>query len=200
MKKLITIIFTILSISLVILGGIALNNWQKNNQIKAITKSERKHIEQYFDIKAVKSLKNGEKTFHYFSPLLNSDHFYQGNLPLSLYKKSTKGKEDIFIEPIVEKTSLKNVKTVTIHEVRYKHGLFKVSKVSNQVVSRYHVNEAYDHVTLSQLFKEKEEVVNQKLKELSHGKWNHEHLDAMTEKKRILTDQFDIASNQFVIG
>ncbi|RLU33537.1 polysaccharide deacetylase family protein [Streptococcus iniae] len=199
MKKLNTIIFAIISVIFIIFWGITVNNWQINNQVKAIIKSEKKHTERYLSIKSVKSLENGDKTFHYFSPLANSDHFYQDNLPMSVYQKATNDKEDVFIEPIIEETPLKNVKTVTIHEVRYKHGLFQVNKASDQVVSRYHVNEAFEHVRLSQLFKEKEETVNQKLKDLSHGKWNHEHLDAMTEKKHILTDQFDIASNQLLL-
>ncbi|WP_259463144.1 hypothetical protein [Streptococcus iniae] len=101
MKKLNTIIFAIISVIFIIFWGITVNNWQINNQVKAIIKSEKKHTERYLSIKSVKSLENGDKTFHYFSPLANSDHFYQDNLPMSVYQKATNDKEDVFIEPII---------------------------------------------------------------------------------------------------
>lgn len=41
MKKLNTIIFAIISVIFIIFWGITVNNWQINNQVKAIIKSEK---------------------------------------------------------------------------------------------------------------------------------------------------------------
>nr|WP_306675831.1 hypothetical protein [Streptococcus didelphis] len=163
--------------------------------ITSIYKGRKKESNSTYPIKTVKSLKEGESTYYYFSPLKDSDDFYKNNLPLSLYKYKEKShKYDlIFIKPVIKTTALKGIKEVIIHKINYEQKFFKLIKSSDKIISHYYSKDDFSPFKIEELFSNHPEKLAEAIKKLKPDYFfDLAKMDQLSEDDNLLKNAYHI--------
>ncbi|MDV5977738.1 UNVERIFIED_CONTAM: polysaccharide deacetylase family protein [Streptococcus canis] len=201
MKKLNFILVSLLSIVLVSLAVISVNHWKMNRDSQHLVLAEKKKGKSGLTIKTVKHIKNGQKDYYYFSPTANADDFFVNNLPVSMYQNEAVDKAVILLKPKLQASQLKSIKKLTISKIVYQKKLFHLAKVSEKVVSSYHVTKAFQPFQLKDLVSGHLERINQEVgKKYPDKAFQLADDGKLSEKDNLVSDHFEVTSGNLVFG
>ncbi|KGR72942.1 polysaccharide deacetylase family protein [Streptococcus phocae subsp. salmonis] len=197
MKKINYILIVLLSLSLLGIALFFINDWKVKRDIQNLVTEQQTKPNQAPNIQAVKHIKNGDRDFYYFSPIKTVDRFYDSNLPTSLYANQPKNKAVVMIKPQLEKSNLKNVKQLAISQTVYRVKPFGLQKMSQKIISRYHVKENYERFTVKDLVSGHLERIEQEVsKRYPEKSFALSKSQALSEKDGLLSDGFRVVSGK----
>lgn len=200
MKKLSYIIITLFLILGFSLSAFFFHDKYIQGKVNEIIKQEKIALKEEGAYQSLETLKQGNLDFYYYAPLKNNADFYQGNLPLSLYKEKRSDSEFVLIIPKFTKSSLQNVKLASIHQVTYRKGFLKVTKKSDKVISSYHVTNDYQQFRVTDLVNGHIDRIAEEIKKLDPNTVFDPTLTGhLTEKNGVLSDSLKIDENGIVV-
>ncbi|VTS25188.1 polysaccharide deacetylase family protein [Streptococcus dysgalactiae] len=200
MKKINLILASLLSIVLLGLIFISVNQWEIKKESHQLVLAEKKKSSQV-TIKSVKKIKVDQKDYYYFSPLTNADDFFVNNLPVSMYKDEPVDKAVILLKPEWHPSQLKGIHKVTISKKVYQKKWFHLKKVSEKVVSSYHVTDDFQRFALKDLVSGHLERISQEVEKRYPDKAFHiTDDDQLNESNHLVTDHFDVSAGHLVLG
>lgn len=199
MRKIVYVLIGIFGIVLITIGLFAWKSWTIQKQLQIIVKKENKNHATGKSFSSVKVIQEENQTYYYFAPTAVNKKFYHENLPLSLYKKSEE-KHYIFLKPEFTKTAINGVKKVKIHKIVYQPDYFKLRKVSDQIISDYHIKKDYQIFHLSEFVSGHLDDINRLVtKHYPDQKFNMSDYWQMGEVNGLLTDHFELNDKMLII-
>ncbi|MGT2958034.1 deacetylase [Streptococcus bovimastitidis] len=200
MKKLSYIIMTLFLILGLSLSAFLFHERYIQDRIHKVIRQEKRVLKEEGAYQSLEIIKQGNVDFYYYAPLKNNADFYQGNLPLSLYKEKRSDSEFVLIIPKFTKSTLKNVKRASIHQVTYRKGFLKVTKKSDKVISSYHVTNDYQQFRVTDLVNGHIDRIAEEINKLDPETVFDPTLTGnLTEKNGVLSDSLKIDDNGIVV-
>ncbi|EHI68666.1 polysaccharide deacetylase [Streptococcus ictaluri 707-05] len=184
---------------MLVVGFLYFRQWRLKNTTKEVIVQIKKESELALPIKAVKNLKKGKVDYYYLSSIKNADEFFVSNLPMSLYQKKEAKARLYVITPKLNQSSFKGVKRLDIQKRVYEPQLFDMKKVSEEVISTYHVKNDLTPFTLRDLLSGHLEQLQEQVSKQDSDSFLA--LDGhLIEKNGILTDGFRLENGNLLIG
>lgn len=199
MRKVFYTLIGFLGIILITSGLFLWKSWSIQNDLVKIIKNENINnlTENSFLSKKIIDRKN--QTYYYFAPTAINKDFYHENLPSSVYK-STQKDQYVFLKPEFSTTDLKGVKNVKIHKIVYEAGFLKLKRVSDHVVSDYHIKTDYQTFHLSELVSgHLDDITRIVTKDYPDQKFEISDYSQISEENGILRDHFKVKDKILII-
>ncbi|MDW7799459.1 polysaccharide deacetylase family protein [Streptococcus canis] len=201
MKKLNFILVSLLSIAMLSLVLISINHWKIKEDSQRLVLAEKKKSTSDLTIKTVKHIKNGQKDYYYFSPTANADDFFVNNLPVSMYQNEAVDKAVILLKPKLQASQLKSVQKLIISKKVYQKKLFHLTKLSEKVVSSYHITKDFQPFHLKDLVSGHLERIEQEVgKKYPDKPFHITDYDNLSDRNHLLSDHFDVNEGQLTLG
>lgn len=178
----------------------SVDHWKIQQDIKHLVLTEKKQEQSQLKIKTVKHIKSGKKDYYYFSPIANVDEFFVNNLPISLYQDKIANNAVVLLKPKLQASGLKMVKKIAISKKVYQKKLFHLTKVSEEIVSFYHVTEDFRPFHLKELVSGHLERISQEVeKKYPHKVFHINDYNVLRERNHLLSDHFEIDSGNLIL-
>ncbi|KHD44442.1 polysaccharide deacetylase family protein [Streptococcus hongkongensis] len=200
MKKLSYLFVSVLALILLFIGFIVFRTWSIENDAEKISKRENINNLSHSPFKSLKIMTQDKVSYYYFAPTKSNEAFYHENLPVSLYETTKNKKQYIFIKPEFIPTPLKGISQVKIHKVVYQPNLMSLKKVSDQVISDYHVKHNFQPFYLSELVSGHLDDINKVVSKTYPDKsFDISQYSKLNERDRIISDNYQLKMKDLVL-